>query len=137
MGEIIEIGAGKFERKWQERCPHNYLFYDPKEETVTCKDCKRDIHGFKAFLILLFRWQEAEDKLKSRYAELEELEKRVNKGLLKATKKVDHAWRRNNSVPVCPHCNEAIFIEDGFGNHTIGKDFAIKKRHISSLNRSG
>ncbi|MGO9014675.1 MAG: hypothetical protein ACLQF0_06810 [Dissulfurispiraceae bacterium] len=128
MGEVINIGEGKFERIRQERCPHKHLLYDPEEGIVHCKDCKRPLNPFQAFMIAVRYWRDAEPELARKREELRELETRCQKGLLKATKTVDHAWRSKKMVPVCPHCSEAIFPEDGFGSSLTNKETELQRR---------
>lgn len=134
MGEIVYIGAGKFERIWQERCPHKHLTYDPAERTVQCKDCNRFVDGFEAFLIAVRYWKNASDGLQRRREEIAELEKRTEFHLLKATKQVDHAWRSKKMVPCCPHCHKAILPEDDFGSWMINKHNELERRKFGKRN---
>lgn len=128
LGEIIKIGEGKFEQIWRARCPHRHLLIDRNNETIECKDCKAPMSPFKAFTILIQEWEGAQADLKCRREELEELEQRREKGLLKATQNVDRAWRSRGMVPVCPHCRQAIFPDDGFGNSRMNRTMAIEAR---------
>lgn len=134
MGEIIRIGEGKFERVWQERCPHKHLTYDPAERMVQCKDCKRPLDGFEAFMIAVRYWSDAEAGLKHHREEINELAKRTEFHLLKATKQVDHAWRSKKSVPCCPHCHKAILPEDDFGSWMINKEDELTRRKFGKRN---
>jgi phosphotransacetylase len=130
MGEIIKIGEGKFEKIWGERCPHKNLIYDIENEEVTCKDCKRIVNPFKALMILISQYRSIEQDLKNRRQELEELEIRKEKHLLKATKAVDQAWRSKSMVPTCPHCHKAIFPGDGFGSSMTNKGMEMETRRF-------
>lgn len=137
MSNVIRIGEGKFEQIWQKRCQHKHLTYDITERIVQCKDCKRVVDGFEAFMIAVRFWQGAETELKRRQEDLAELEKKANIGLLKASRKVDHAWRSKNMVPSCPHCHEAIFPEDGLGSDMINKQMAIQMRKFKNKRLAG
>jgi hypothetical protein len=128
VGEIVQIGEGRFEQVWQKRCPHKHQMYDLSERTVQCRDCKRVVDGFEAFMIAVRYWRDAEAGLNYRREEITELEKRAELGLLRVTKTVDHAWRSKKMVLVCPHCDEAIFPEDGLGTSSVNKQMAIEKR---------
>ncbi len=130
MGEIIKIGEGKFEEVWKKICPHKHLTYDQTNEIIECKDCRSIVSPFKAFIKLLNDWQKSINTLKARYEELNELEKRKEKGLLLATRKVDNAWRQRGMVPNCPHCREAIFPDDCFGDSLVNKETELQKRRF-------
>ncbi len=128
MGEVIQIGKGKFEQIRREHCSHKYLLYDVGNETVHCRDCKAIVSPFQAFLKLICQWKAAQSDLRRRLEELKELETRSEKGLLKAVRRVDHAWRSKKMVPTCPHCDEAIFPEDGFGSSMVNKQMALESQ---------
>ncbi len=135
MGDIIEIGTSKFERAPDiTKCRHKYLAYDNNNEEVTCRDCNKVIPPFEAFMKIVFAYREAHEGLVRREKELEELEMRHEKGLLKATQRVDHAWRSKSMVPICPHCKEAIFPEDGFGSSMFNKKMALEARRFKDKN---
>lgn len=128
MGDIIKIGEGKFERIWQERCPHKHLLYDTTDETIRCSDCKRPINPFQAFMQVVRQFDAAQKEIDRRTTELHDLEQRSERGLLKATQTVDRAWRKKRMVPTCPHCHVAIFPEDGLGNAMQNREMAIEQR---------
>lgn len=132
MGDIIHIGEGKFEQIRQKYCRHNHLLYNVTEQTVQCKDCNRVINPFQAFMSLVRYWEDATAGLRRRQEEIAALERRVDAGLLKATRNVDHAWRSKKMVPTCPHCHEAIFPEDGFGTSMTNKQMALEARRFKS-----
>jgi len=137
MGKIIQIGKAKIERvrSGLERCRHRYFKYDPDGRTIECQDCQKILDPFDAFVELAHIWEEAYTTLENRQKELEELEARREKGLLRATRRVDEAWRSRSMVPVCPHCKKPIFPEDGFGTSAINKEMALEARKFKKTER--
>jgi hypothetical protein len=134
VGDIIEMGKFKFEilRGQLKKCGHHHLIYDIQNKEIICKDCNQILHPFDAFLQLLDARKRTEEDLERRRKELEELESRAGKGLLKATRYVDHAWRSKNMVPCCPHCSAPIFPDDGFGRSMTNKEMALQARRFKN-----
>lgn len=132
MAEIIDIGDSRFQRKRGQYCQHKHLEYSVENLTVECKDCQEIIGGFRAFLLTVAAWERDRDNLEARRKAVEELEVKSQIRLLKATAKVNEAWRRRNMVPCCPHCHEAIFPEDGFGDSLTNKQMEIEARRFKN-----
>lgn len=128
MGDVIQIEEVRLEQINKGVCFHSHLCFDEHNEFIECKDCGLPVSPFQAFIILVRNYNQAVERFRRREQELEDLEKRRERGLLVATKKVDEAWRRKNMVPVCPHCKEAIFPDDGFGGHSIHRRIAEGRR---------
>lgn len=113
-----------------DNCNHRNLQYDISSRIIYCKDCEREIDHFDAFFMIVKMFAYAEHSLDCRREELDELEKRHQVGLLKATRKVDEAWRSRSMVPICPHCHKAIFPTDGFGGNLTNKDLELERRRF-------
>lgn len=129
MGDIIEIGKAKLEKKWQKTCNHSSLLYDPQDRTVECRDCGRFIEPFQAFLTLVRNMGAEQDKLKSMRDDVMRLKEKETH--LLAARKAESAWRKIKTVPTCPHCKEAIFANDGFGNNWTNKERAKEARRFN------
>lgn len=126
MTNIINFGELKISRGSHKHCSHKNLVYDPKERVIQCSDCERYLDAFDVFLNFIHQFDRAYAKLNRDREELAYLQE---KGLsLKAAKMAEQAWRSKTNTPICPHCFEGIFPEDKFGNMTINKDIAIKRR---------
>lgn len=129
MGDILQFRDLKFEHKRNHyHCRHNHIVYNLSDRTTFCEDCNSPIDAFTAYQRLLEYWEAIKRNLEARKRELAELEERANKHILKATRRVDEAWRSKTMVPACPHCKQAIFPEDGFGGHLVDKKTETEKR---------
>jgi len=126
MSNIIDIGEFRFERKRQDWCDHKKLFYDSSGRTVQCQDCMAFIEPFQAFLNIANQIGRANDEINKQRDELR-LAKEKEISLLSA-KKVEKAWRSHSMVPICPHCHEAIFAHDRFGEASTNKQRALERR---------
>jgi len=135
MGDILQFGDLKFEHKRNSHpCRHNHIVYSVSDRSTFCEDCQNPIDAFTAYQRLLEYWEAIERNLEARKRELAELEERAGKHILRATRLVDEAWRSKTMVPVCPHCKQAIFPEDGFGGHQVDKKTEIEKRRFKGEN---
>jgi hypothetical protein len=130
MGDVLVFEKLKFENVRGKKCEHHHIQYNLSDRTTICADCNSPIDAFTAYQRLIVYWERIERDLKYRKEHLSELEERVGKHILKATKRVDEAWRSKNMVPVCPHCKNAIFPEDGFGGDEVDKKMEIEKRRF-------
>ena len=127
---VINIGDLRFTHKRREiiakGCRHRNLTLHPDGQYVTCDDCDIQITSYYALSMIVEQWGRAKQAESSRLATIKASEER---GLtLKAAQDVEHAWRRKNSVPTCPHCHEAIFPKDGFGRSFINKAIALARK---------
>lgn len=136
MGDVIEFAdiQIRFKRKqWNpDECKHKHLSYSPSDEEIICEDCDKVIPSFKAFMLLVDRYRDAYAGLDRRLDEIKELEAKANIGLLRATRKVNGAWRTRGMVPCCPHCKEAIFPDDGLGDSMTNKEMALQSRRFKN-----
>lgn len=129
MAEIIQIGEMRLERQFKSnQCKHLNLSYSEQDQTIECVDCKMQIQPFHALMLLLRHYNNAIQDLSRRRSELSELEKRNEKGLLLATKTVDHVWRSKSMIPTCPHCGRGIMPEDKLGYRSINRQIEIERR---------
>ncbi len=133
MGDIIQIDSLKLQRVHKKPCLHINMSYDPLNEYVGCTDCGIQLQPFKAFMLLVEGYGRAIRDLDARRRRLLELEEYSDLSLLKATRKVDKAWRRKNMLPTCPHCNQAIAPEDGFGDHAVNKRLVLEARRFKNI----
>ena len=130
MSNVIEIGSIKLSKKiFDNTCDHVHIEYDSSLRTVRCSDCKIYIDPFEAFLMLAKNFDVGYKKMQSMKAEIEQAKEKEL--FLLAAKKIEQAWRSQKMVPACPHCHEAIFANDNFGNTMINKKHAIEKRKFT------
>jgi hypothetical protein len=127
---VIDIGEFRLTRgapkPRSESCQHNRLTLDDNGEIVTCDDCVKQVGAYFALRMLVERWDEIRAKTARRQQAADEaLGKTVG---LRAAQKVERAWRSRTMVPTCPHCNEAIFAEDGFGGSAVNRAIALRRR---------
>ena len=130
MGDVLKFGHKTFTKVFRVECNHDHLEYNFRSRMVSCRDCGAHVDGFTAFSVLLEYWERIENSLKLRMQEMDELEQKSEKRLLKATLEVDSAWRSKTMVPTCPHCNASIFPEDGLGKSLTNKEIEIEKRRF-------
>jgi len=129
MADIIDFGHTKFKRKPASyQCRHRTLVLDSEHHTVECEDCGQNIGAFKALTMLANRRHTHQEKIKRQIEELRALEKKNIS--LKAAAIVEREWRRRKTVPNCPHCQEAIFPNDGFGRTAVDKTTALERRRF-------
>ncbi len=134
---VVDIGDYRVSRGMSRRtfsgCYHHRLTYDQNERRIWCRDCERDVEPFDAFLGLVEHFANAQYSLKREREELEEATKFQVRSL--AAKVIDKAWRRKNSVPMCPHCSRGLYPED-FKNGVgmVGREFAEATRKRDGAN---
>ncbi|MDD2730390.1 hypothetical protein [Malikia sp.] len=133
---VIEIGALRIQREQVQAingklvCRHNSLSLNREGHVIRCKDCGDQVEPFWAFEKLVESYNEAQQKFAREVARhREEMAKGV---ATKAARRVEEAWRSRSMVPTCPHCNEAIFAEDGFGGAAVNRDLAMRRRQIAA-----
>lgn len=107
--EDLRIARG-MSRRVHSACPHVRLVYDENERRAWCKDCETDIEAFDAFLMLVERFDAHHKRLLARETAVAEAEKFQARTL--AARELDKAWRKQKSVPACPHCSHGLFPED-------------------------
>lgn len=124
---VIDFGQVRFERGFTANgCLHRRIAYDTSLEATRCADCGTPIGTFRALMTLLQNWRYKQQRIDRQLEQLRDLEKKHV--VLKAAKAAESAWRKKKLVPCCPHCREAIFPEDGFGDDFISKQIAREKR---------
>lgn len=101
-------------------CPHKRLFFDENGQTVECQDCKKQVTAWWALFAMADGLKRMRERIEADQKQLnEEKEKNV---VHKAALEVEHAWRKRNMLPCCPHCLHAITATDGFGRgHFVSK----------------
>ena len=112
----------------QDRCAHRKLTLDDNGELVTCDDCGKQVTAYWALRHIVEKWGE-HAKVIERRRQVVQQQIEANVSLL-AAQRVEKAWRRRKTVPTCPHCNEAIFPEDGFGGSSISREIAQRRRTV-------
>lgn len=132
MDNVIQFADVAFRAKgkrydWdKDRCPHKNLTLDDNGEIVTCDDCNRQIGAYWAVRHITELWSQHSRTMERRAAEIN---KQITENVsLLAARRVERAWRSRKMVPVCPHCHEPIFAEDGFGGSSIDKQIAKRRR---------
>lgn len=101
-------------------CPHLHIFFDENGQTVECKDCKKQLTAWWAFLTMNAGLKRMRERLE---ADKKQLEEEKSKNVThKAALKVESAWRKRHLLPCCPKCLYAIRPEDGFGDTMVSKE---------------
>ncbi|MDQ7982262.1 hypothetical protein QYH69_34115 [Paraburkholderia sp. SARCC-3016] len=130
MAEVIDLGEYRVERKphrpFDGTCQHKHLTVDQNGGIITCDDCGKQIDAFIALNLMLDSYSKYWAKLNSKDKSLQEQAHRQLH--LKAAQRVEDAWRGRKMIPVCPHCSEAIFPDDGFGSTLVNREIAVRRR---------
>lgn len=125
---VIDLDGYEFKKTFKNNCEHKHIEYDPSERSIECTDCGYEFDHFEAFCFML---QQYKSSALSMIRDRKEIKQIESKQLhLKAAKKAEEAWRSKSMVPTCPHCDEAIFAEDGFGGSMVNKEHAIQRREF-------
>ncbi|QSL90497.1 hypothetical protein [Pseudomonas atacamensis] len=139
MENVIQIGDLRLARlstslsRTREACKHPRLQMEPIGEIVTCKDCKQQVSPYWALSMLADHWQEQTRKLDRQLAEVKEHQGALLH--LTAAKRLESEWRKQNTVPCCPHCARGVFPGDGMGSSTISKVFELGLRARETAER--
>ena len=134
--KVVDIGdirvARGQTRVHAPACKHRNMVYDEAERRIYCRDCEQDVDAFDAFLLLIQRYDAAAKRINRLSREIDEAAKFHARSL--AVKALDTEWRKRNSVPNCPHCNEALLPEDILSRalRTSSPDLVRKKRGVRS-----
>lgn len=112
--KVVVIGDFKVAQGFRRRpiptCRHLSLVYDRVERVIYCEDCKQDIEPFDVVLHLAENYRKSIKELQVRREQLLDAE---GKALhLLAAKNLEAAWRKRDSVPLCPSCREGLHAED-------------------------
>ena len=128
---VVDIGDIRVERglsyRSPMRCLHHNVVYDEQERRIWCKDCEKGIDAFDFLKKLVEQYNGVRKSMLRREEELREAES--FQARMRATKVMDHEWRKRSTVPVCPHCRQGIFPEDvADGIGSMSKEFAQRMR---------
>lgn len=112
--KVVDIGDLRIARGMSRRpyhvCKHAKMIYDQNERRIWCSECECNIEPFDAFEQLVSRYNDAYNDISKRIANVAEAE--ANAVISRAAKNVDHAWRKRNLSPCCPHCRGVLLPED-------------------------
>lgn len=132
MDNVINISDFYFRKKHQtyirseKECGHLNMTMNSAGNFVRCDDCSIQLSAYWVLDRMLETYTRDAKLLRSQKAQFEaEKEKDIH---LIAAKHIEKAWRSRSMVPCCPHCGDAIFPTDGFGNTNINKEIAIRRR---------
>jgi len=131
-GEVLNLGLarirkGRTPRPKHGACRHLNQTYDEAERRVWCDDCGDEIEVFDAYMALINQYDRIHKHITSRTEEAISAEK--HNLVSRAAKSVDKHWRKRDTVPLCPHCNEGLFPEDMVdGLSTASKKWLKQKR---------
>ncbi|SDS24160.1 hypothetical protein SAMN05216198_1516 [Halopseudomonas litoralis] len=130
--KVVDIGDLRIARGLTRRpiktCRHLRLTYDERERRVYCNDCETDVEPFDAFIGLVQFHDGASKKIRAEHKAAQEAARYQVRG--RAAKAMDEAWRKQKSVPLCPHCKEGILPEDVLPAPPAGdKKWALAKRN--------
>lgn len=130
--KVVDIGDIRVARGMSRRpymqCRHTNLVYNQDERRVWCADCETNIEGFDAFKILVEKWDSATKELNRRRDEIKQAETLFIRS--RAAKVLDEHWRKKNTSPCCPHCNNALLPEDML------KGLSLKSKAIEIAKRA-
>ncbi len=107
-------------------CRHRHIVLDPSAKTIKCDDCGAYLEPFETLMNLKRAIDRTMEGIKEERHKLLELREQ-NRHLL-AARQAEKAWQSRTTVPVCPHCHEPIFADDGFGSARMGREMAKLKR---------
>ena len=111
---VVDIGdvrvARGMTRRHYSSCPHPRMLYDTHERRIWCKDCEHEVEPFDAFVQIVEQIDRAQKAIARREEAVAAAE--TFKVRMLATKCLDEAWRRRETVPACPHCGFGLFPED-------------------------
>ena len=138
---VIEIGALRIQRErfpainGKAVCQHKSLTLNREGHVIRCADCGAQVEPFWAFEQLVDSYSEAWKRLQQ-HTQRHNAE--MERGLtLKAARHVEDAWRSRTMAPVCPHCREAIFPQDGFGSNLVNRELALRRRQVAAEKKEG
>lgn len=130
LPKIIDFEQARIshKRRSEDACQHKHICIDPDNETVECTDCGKGISPFYALNMMMSYWANIDSKYRMRIEEANSIKE--GKRLLKATQRVDKAWRSRKMLPTCPHCHRGISPDDGLGGSAVSKEYdsALRKR---------
>lgn len=129
---VVDIGDLRVARGMTRRpnsiCRHKNMVVDHQERRIWCKDCERTVDAFDAFKSITEEFKRAVEAHNTKVKAFDE----AISGLLfsRSAKALDNEWRKQKTVPCCPHCNEALLPEDFAWNRiqTASKELATLKR---------
>lgn len=111
---VVDIGDLRVARGYSRRpimmCHHHQIVIDEKERRLWCKDCEQEVDPYDYIKVFITQYRIARSKLIQERDEIEE-SKRFSARLI-ATRVLEKAWRKKNTVPCCPHCKRGISPED-------------------------
>lgn len=111
----------------RNKCRHRSLAFNDLERRIHCDDCGETVEAYDAFKTLCNSWEEATRKLKRREEAVKKSEAHSIRS--RAAKVMDDEWRRRSTVPLCPHCTEALLPEDIVkGLASAGKSLIVARR---------
>jgi len=115
--KVVDIGDIRVARGMTRRpissCRHMNQVYCEKERRVWCKDCESDVDAFDAYKMLV---NFVDAKIKNLHLREKAVSEAESKALRsRAAKVMDDEWRKVKTVPLCPHCREAILPQDVVG----------------------
>jgi hypothetical protein len=113
-------------RRPKTSCRHKRLVYDQGERRVWCEDCETEVEPFDAFMGVVEVWGLASNQIERRKRELAEAEAFAI--ISRASKVIDQVWRSKRSVPLCPHCHEAILPGDVVGGVSTASRQLVEQR---------
>lgn len=121
----LRVARGLTRRPYSS-CRHKSMVYDLNERRVWCRDCETVVDPFDAFMGVVQIWEHASNQHKRRERELAEAE--AFSIISRASKVIDTVWRSKRSVPLCPHCHEAILPGDVVGGVSTASRELVEQR---------
>lgn len=138
-GQIIDLEGMRFRlhrhRPWgkDRRCAHQHMTIDEHGGTVSCDDCTLQLSPIWALNHILDQYQRAQNRA-SKAEERLHGERNVHLHTL-AAKKLEDAWRKRSTVPMCPHCNRGILPTDGLGSARMSRSIELRRRQVEQAQR--
>lgn len=111
-----------------DRCEHLKVTMDDNGGIVTCDACGKQLDAYLTLRRMCEKWGTHAEQIKRSAQQVHDDAKAIV--VLRAAKRIEHAWRSRTMIPTCPHCNAAILPEDGFGSSLINREVELRRRSV-------
>lgn len=107
---------------WPRKPPRFEL--DKNNREVICKHCGNIVDAFDAITIMADRWEDVSEETERVLRQAKEIEN--YKPWLRVIKQFEHSIQHGKMIPVCPHCDQGILLEELVRYRS--KEFELKIR---------
>jgi len=102
------------------------LSVDRENREITCRHCGTVIDPFDAHLLLMKSQDDRQREIDDLYHQAQEL--REYKPWRRAIKDIEQHAGNGKMVPTCPHCQEAVFLEELTYGSWVSKELVLQQR---------